>query len=216
MARWITSYHRHGRWVTDITPSLSQLIGGGLQRLRFQTSYNYEMSGELRLSRRGTGARPFAHVRLWGGGGFGGGYNDAHAPVEFEVPAGTVRAEVVAWITGHGFAGDAANCAEFCPHHHHFTVNGGTTQTQAFDEADDWLGCIEQIDDGVVPNQYGTWYLGRGGWCPGLDVRPFRADVTADLTAGTNVIEYEASLFGSPPSNHGSIWMTSYLVFYRE
>ncbi len=216
MARWITSYHRHGRWVTDITPSLALIQGGGLQRFRFQTSYNYALSANLRLSKRGAATRPFAYLRLWGGGGFGGGYNDGHQPIEFEVPEGTARAEIVAWITGHGFAGDAENCAEFCPHHHHFTVNGGTQHVQAFDEADDWLGCIEQIDDGALPNQYGTWYLGRGGWCPGMDVRPFRADVTADLTDGVNLAEYRATLRGNDPSNHGSIWMTSYIVFYRE
>jgi hypothetical protein len=216
IARWITSYHRHGRWVTDITPSLALIQGGGTQRFRFQTSYNYELSAELRFSKRGRGDRPFAYIPLWGGGGFGGGYNDAHTPIEFEVPPGTVRAEIVAWITGHGFAGDPENCAEFCPHHHHFAVNGGETHTQSYDEADDWLGCIEQIDDGALPNQYGTWYLGRGGWCPGLDVPPFRADVTADLTDGVNLATYQAGLYGSAPNNHGSIWMTSYLIFFRE
>lgn len=216
IARWITSYHRHGRWVTDITPSLAMIQGGGLQRFRFQTSYNYELAAELRLSKRSVGARPFAYVPLWGGGGFGGDYNNNHTPIEFEVPPGTVRAEMVAWITGHGFAGDDENCAEFCPHYHHFSVNGGETHVQAYDQADDWLGCIEQIDDGALPNQYGTWYLGRGGWCPGLDVPPFRADITADLTAGTNLAEYQATLRGNSPSNHGSIWMTSYLVFFRE
>ncbi len=216
MARWITSYHRHGRWVTDITPSLALIQGGGLQRFRFHTDYNYEMSAELRLSRRGEPARPFAYLPLWGGGGFGGGYNNAQTPREFEVPPGTVRAEIVAWMTGHGFAGDAANCAEFCPHHHHFTVNGGEVHTQAYDEAESWLGCIDQIDDGALPNQYGTWYLGRGGWCPGLDVPPYRADVTADLTDGVNVAEYRATLWGNEPANHGSIWMSSYLVFFRE
>ena len=153
MARWITSYHRHGRWVTDITPSLAMLQGGGLQRFRFQTSYNYEMKADLLLSKRGRADRPFAYVPLWDGGGFGAGYNDAHAPIEFEVPAGAVRAEIVAWITGHGFAGDDANCAEFCPHHHTFSVNGGTGHTRGYDEADDWLGCIDQIDDGALPNQ---------------------------------------------------------------
>ena len=64
--------------------------------------------------------------------------------------------------------------------------------------------------------QYGTWYLGRGGWCPGLDVPPFRGDVSADLDFdGPNTISYRASLYGQEPANAGNIWMSSYLVFYR-
>ena len=217
VARWITSYNRHGRWLTDITPSLGFLQGGGPARLKFQTSYPYTLSAELRYSDRNKGTEPMAAIPLWGGGGFGGGYNDAHPPIPFDVPLGATRAEVVAFITGHGFNADDANCAEFCPHNHHFSVNAGEVHTQAYDEADDWLGCIPQIDDGAVPNQFGTWYLGRGGWCPGLDVPPFRADVSADVdwSEGANVAEYEASLYGQPPANAGSIWMSSYLVFYR-
>lgn len=217
VARWITSYHRHGRWLTDITPSLAFLQGGGPARLKFQTSYNYEMKAELRLSNRGHDKRPISAIPLWGGGGFGENYNTNHEPIEFEVPPDATGAEVIAFITGHGFNSDEENCAEFCPHTHHFSVNGGEEKIQSNEEADDWMGCIPQIDDGAVPNQYGTWYLGRGGWCPGLDVAPFRADVTADLdfSGGPNVIAYRASLYGQPPANAGSIWMSSYLVFTK-
>ncbi len=216
IARWITSYHRHGRWLTDITPSLAFLQGGGPARLKFQTSYPYTMTAALRYPARGTDTAPRPAMPRGGGGGCGGGYNAGHAPIEFEIPPDATGAEVMAFITGHGF-GSGQNCAEFCPHNHHFSVNGGEVHTQAYPEADDWLGCIPQIDDGALPNQYGTWYLGRGGWCPGLDVPPFRADVTADLDfgGGPNVISYEASLYGNPPANNGNIWMSSYLVFYR-
>ncbi|MCO4772612.1 MAG: hypothetical protein KDA24_21445 [Deltaproteobacteria bacterium] len=216
IARWITSYHRHGRWLTDITPSLAFLQGGGPARIKFQTSYNYEMAGELRFTNRGKDKRPISAIPLWTGGGFGANYNVNHEPITFDVPPGATGAEVVAFITGHGFNSDDANCAEFCPHHHHFSLNGGEEVTQAYDEADDWMGCIPQIDDGALPNQYGTWYLGRGGWCPGLDVPPFRGDVSADLDFdGPNTISYRASLYGQEPANAGNIWMSSYLVFYR-
>ncbi len=216
VARWITAYNRQGTWLTDITPSLAFFQGGGPARLRFGTSYNYSLSAELRFSQRGEEPRPFAAVDLWTGGDFNSNYNANHAPIEFTVPSGTVKAEVVAFITGHGFGNDDANCAEFCPHAHHFQVNGGDVHSDEHPEADNYLGCIDQIDDGAVPNQYGTWYLGRGGWCPGLDVPYFRADVTDDLIpASTNTITYEASLNGQPPNNAGNIWLTSYLVFYR-
>lgn len=214
IARWITAYHREGRWLTDITPSLAMLQGGGPARFRFNTQYGYQLFGSLRFSNRGKESKPFAYLPLWGGGGYGAGYNDAHEPIEFEAPEGTTRVEVVAFITGHGF-GSGRNCAEFCPHYHHFGLNGGVEQVQAYDEADDYLGCYKQIDDGTVPNQFGTWYLGRGGWCPGLDVPPYRADLTDDLTAGTNTITYRSTIDGNEPNNGGSIWMSSYLVFYK-
>ncbi len=216
IARWITSYHRHGRWLTDITPSLAMLKGGGPARFRFNTSYNYFVSSELRFSNRKDDPTPFHYMPLWGGGNFNAGYNDNHQPKKFVVPEGTVKVEVVAFITGHGFSGDDANCAEFCPHAHHFQLNGGTEHVREHPEADNYHGCIEQIDDGAVPNQYGTWYLGRGGWCPGLDVPPTRFDVTADLDfEGSNELAYWASLNGWEPDNHGNIWLSSYLVFYR-
>ena len=97
------------------------------------------------------------------------------------------------------------------------TVNGGTPQVIDDGTVSDTYGCANRISDGVVPGQYGTWVYGRGGWCPGLDVAPFRADVTADLdfSGGPNVIAYRASLYGQPPANAGSIWMSSYLVFTK-
>ena len=194
---------------------MAHLGEGGPARVKFDTSYPYELSASLHFSNQGHGVRPSTVVPLWGGGGFNADYNASHPPITFEVPEGTQRAEVVAFITGHGFNNDSANCAEFCNHEHHFQANGGTVHTDSHPEADNIVGCVEQIEDGTVPNQFGTWPFGRGGWCPGLDVPPWRADLTEDLIEGTNTITYEASLAGNPPDNAGSIWMTSYLVFYR-
>ena len=76
------------------------------------------------------------------------------------------------------------------------------------------------------PNQYGTWNLGRGGWCPGMDVKPLRFDVTGDLVPGeTATIEYKSLFEGMPyipvPFDWASggfgalIRLTSYAVFYE-
>ncbi len=46
-------------------------------------------------------------------------------------------------------------------------------------------GCIPTISRGMTPNQGGTWWFGRGGWCPGAPVEPWIIDVTAELTPGT-------------------------------
>ena len=83
-------------------------------------------------------------------------------------------------------------------------------------------GCAMQVVDGTVPNQYGTWYLGRGGWCPGFQVDPFVADVTQSVTLGAeNSFTYKSLLDGqdyvaTPGSGGGgfgsSIWMSSWVV----
>ena len=86
-------------------------------------------------------------------------------------------------------------------------------------------GCVQQVAEGTVPNQFGTWFYGRGGWCPGYEVKPFVVDVTDTLTPGsTATITYEGKLGGEPyvpePANNGgfgaNIKMNSYLAFTRE
>ena len=86
-------------------------------------------------------------------------------------------------------------------------------------------GCILQIVDGVIPNQYGTWPYGRGGWCPGLDVSPWVVDITPALQEGQNTITYRGLFDGEdyvprphpdPQGGFGArIDMTSYLVFWQ-
>jgi hypothetical protein len=36
----------------------------------------------------------------------------------------------------------------------------------------------------MVPNEHGTWYFGRNGWCDGQDVKPVIWDVTAATNMG--------------------------------
>ena len=77
--------------------------------------------------------------------------------------------------------------------------------------------CLEQIPAGAVPNQSGTWWTGRGGWCPGMQVDPFVVDVTAEVTAGQNATVSYRGLYngGDIPGNSGNIHMSSYLVVYK-
>jgi hypothetical protein len=83
---------------------------------------------------------------------------------------------------------------------------------------------LGQIDGGVVANQYGTWPYGRAGWCPGLDVGIFTADVTKDIQPGKNTISYRALYnnadYVPTPSGQGDYWpeiiMTSYVVFWGD
>ena len=49
------------------------------------------------------------------------------------------------------------------------------------------------IQQGVIPNQGGTWGYGRAGWCPGMDVEPYITDITNYIEMGQdNVIDYSA------------------------
>ncbi|MFH1531278.1 MAG: peptide-N-glycosidase F-related protein [Pseudomonadota bacterium] len=223
VARWITSYGREGRWVTDVSQMLAHFQGGGTVRLRYNAGNSYDTTLSLRLSNRGKGGHPSEAVFLWPGkGAFDENYNVDRPPIFREVPDDVTRVELYALITGHGFGVDTKNCAEFCNHTHQFTING-TEFVKAHPEADDMWGCMKQIEVGTVPNQYGTWPFGRGGWCPGLDVTPFVADVTDALVDGENELTYLGLLDGEPfvpvPANNGGfkggIHMSSWLIYWR-
>jgi hypothetical protein len=218
--RWITSYGREGRWVHDVSPMLAFFQTGGLKRMRYKAGNSYLTTLKFRLFNQGKGMRPVRATRLFGGGGYANSYNNKYEPLSVNVQAGVKRVEVVAHITGHGFGSEAANCAEFCNHAHHFGVNGAEF-VKEHPEADWMFGCAMQVPDGALPNQFGTWYLGRGGWCPGMEVDPFVADVTDAIVPGAeNTLTYKSLLGGEdyvaqPGSGGGfgsSIWMTSWLI----
>jgi hypothetical protein len=224
VARWITTYKRQGRWVTDISSMLALIAQGGTRTFRMDnSSQSYLTTLTFRLSNRGKGMRPVAYQKLWGGGGFNLNYNPGKEPIEFQVSAATKKVEVAAFITGHGFGSDVANCAEFCNHTHHFKV-GNIEAVKDQPVAGSGLGCANQVKDGTVPNQYGTWPFGRGGWCPGLDVPPFVADFTDATQVGSNTVTYKALYQGkdydpvpapNPQGFGAQIWLTSYLIFWE-
>lgn len=223
MGRWVTAYGREGHWVTDISDFLPWLLDGGEKHFRLVASDPWIVNARLRLSNRGKGRSPFKIVPLWQGGPLDENYNDTKPTISFTVPDGTAGAELVAIISGHGWGSEVANCAEFCNHQHYFQVND-SEYIKEFPQAGTQTGCMDRIKDGAVPNQYGTWYLGRGGWCPGKDVELFTADVTSALKPGENQIDYgvfvDGSVYHPVPSGSGQgfgarIDMNSYLVFWR-
>lgn len=213
--RWITTYSREGTWWTDLTPQLAHLQQGGSWPMRWQApgqpqkcnpqdkskcwSTKYIVTARLHLSNRSKGMRPVQAVRLdWPGGSFDATYSERQKAHTFDLPPGTKKVEVVAFISGHGFGADVANCAEFCNHEHHIALNGGKAFVKAHPEAGSSLGCKLQVKDGVVPNQFGTWPLGRGGWCPGLDVKPVVFDLTAQAKPTGNTLTYAGMFQGKP------------------
>ncbi|MEQ9325081.1 MAG: peptide-N-glycosidase F-related protein [Polyangiaceae bacterium] len=219
LARFITTYHREGRYLVDATPMMVHLLAGGSRQIRFEVSppWNpqaYLTKMDFRFSTQGRAEKPREATFLFAGGNFNATYNDAYTPIDVAIPDTATKVELWAIITGHG--GDAFNCAEFCNHQHAFTV-GSATHTKVHDVAGTEQGCMDAIAGGMVPNQGGTWWFGRGGWCPGQQVEPWVVDVTADVTPGQNVtVSYEGLFNGNtPPDNAGNIRMASYLVVYE-
>lgn len=218
MARFITTYHRESRWVVDASHALPWLQAGAEHTVRYEwaPSWNTQptaVTTRFRFSNRAKETRASETVHLFSGGGLNTSYNDRE-PVEVDIPADVTRVELVAITTGHGMA--TSNCAEFCDHSHHFSING-TENVQNLDDPGLMSGCADKVSEGVVPNQAGTWWFGRGGWCPGQEVEPFVVDVTDQLTIGdTATVSYEAKINGSAPfDNAGNINLNTWLVFHR-
>ncbi|MCB9604620.1 MAG: hypothetical protein H6722_16185 [Sandaracinus sp.] len=233
LARWITTYGRDGRWVTDASHALAFLQEGGSRRFRWDGSVTrtmdesvdrrYVVHVTLRLSNRGKADRAFAATPVFTGGRFDETYNDRQTPVSFTPPEGATRVELVTLITGHGFGAESSNCAEFCNHTHHFSLNGTEAAVQTNERANDNRGCARLVSSGVIPNQYGTWPFGRAGWCPGHDVPAWSTSLDARL-GESNELVYQGGLAGTipyvpdvtmPDGYRAEISLSAWLVYYR-
>ncbi|MEZ4266522.1 MAG: peptide-N-glycosidase F-related protein [Myxococcota bacterium] len=219
LGRFITAYARETRWASDVSPMLAHLKAGGTRKLRwdFAPPWNTQPTWTrlaLRFSKRGKGMTPREAVPLYFGGNFGEGYNEGFAPIDVPIPADATRVELYSVITGHGSA--TSQCAEFCNHAHEFTVNGKTA-LRTHPTVGVPTGCMPELARGMVPNQYGTWWYGRGGWCPGQQVAPWIVDVSDVALPGTTAsVSYRGLLNGAPPPpDAGNIVMSSWLVIYK-
>ena len=219
VALWITPYSRPGtrRWIIDGTPFLAFLRDGGTRSFRFGMLWNMNpnvMDVALRLTSNGE-PRPVVITPLFTGGTFDASYNDGREPITFDVPANATKVELVAIISGHGQEAPL-NCAEWCNHVHTFTLNDTAPFEKSFPgEAGAPYGCADRVDEGVVPGQYGNWAPGRAAWCPGLEVQPWRVEITDAVTLGAeNTISYAGTVNGGDPQG-GRIRMSSFVAIYE-
>jgi len=219
VARFISTYHREGRYIVDASHMLPHFKTGGKRKLKYNISPQWNQQAYLtqmdfRFSNKGKGTQPVESHFLWSGQGFDSAYNSKFEAREVAIPADAKKVEIRAIITGHGM--DTNNCAEFCNHQHVFTANG-----KAFEKSHPSVGnsegCIDQIENGMTPNQGGTWWFGRGGWCPGQQVEPWIQDITEQVTPGENAqLSYMAKYNGGAiPDKSGNIVMSSFLVIYK-
>ena len=216
IGRWITTYHREGRWVYDISAYLPLLARGGTQTMRYETSGPYEVTLDLRFSNQAKEARPEETTYLFAGGGIYTGSNALYEPVTVEIPADAVKVELATVISGHG--SDGNNCGEFCDMAHWFVVNGDTDNAivRDFPDSSSRFGCRDQVAEGTIPNQYGTWWYGRAGWCPGKEVPTVMADITDQVVIGAeNTFEYYALFGGAEYTGYSTNRMNAWLVVSR-
>ncbi len=224
--RWITTYGREGRWLTDLTPYLFMLEDNDFRQFRYGGANRGSLTISFLLSNWGEDDIANSGEFAFSGGQFDGTYNDEtkySRQFNFTVPSGTTRVEIVSTITGHGFGQDNQNCAEFCNHEHHYSMNGySTAELHPIANSND--GCKQLVGEGVVANQYGSWPYGRAGWCPGQDVKQWRYDISSwsDMTgASSNNLHYEGLFNGQEytPSDgigngnrniHAEIWIVYY------
>lgn len=210
LGRWITTYHREGRWVHDVSPLLALLKDGGTRRVSFYSQQPYQVTLSLRLSDQGLADRPDEVRVLYTGGGVSSAYNDRE-PQEIEVPADVTRVGLGVVMSGHGNPG----CFEFCGTEHNFTVNGNDNLF-TYEITNQTWGCMDRIEGGTVPNQYGTWWYGRNGWCPGQQVNMDVVDVTDEVLFGqANSFDYELTNLDGSLDSGGNIDLVTWLVFYR-
>ena len=59
-------------------------------------------------------------------------------------------------------------------------------------------GCENEVSNGVVANQYGSWPYGRAGWCAGQDVKQWSHDITSwvDMNGQVNELTYRGLFNG--------------------
>ena len=211
LGRWITTYHREGRWVYDNSAALPLVSKGGAQRLRFETSGPYELTLDLRFTATAKEARPQETFHLYGEGWIYEGSNALVEPVTVAIPAEATKVELATVISGHG--SDANYCGEFCNMEHHFVVNDGYEVLWDSPTAGTQWGCRNQVEDGAIPNQYGTWWYGRAGWCPGMQVPTVVTDITDQVVIGAdNTFDYYATFDGAEYTGSSYNRMNAWVV----
>ena len=206
--RYITTYGREGKWLTDVSEMLWMVREGGNRSFRYSGANGGDLDVRIHLSTWGdSGIRP-AHGELaFTGGRFNDQYNNGtlhDRSHELNISQRWDRVEIVAVITGHGFGEVTENCAEFCNHEHRWSMNGNDV-TEDHPWAgnsslnSDREGCKDDVSKGVTANQFGSWPYARAGWCPGLDVKPWVFDITAWIDwNGTNNMSYQGLYDGQP------------------
>ena len=207
LARYITPFRRQlGQWITPATAQMPLLTDPTRRSCTFSVEQSAGWVNDFKLRFSGSagadGPAPVALTNLFNGGGFSATYND-NRTILVEPPPGlgaAANAELSFILSGHG-------TMEFDASTHVFHVNGDAYSWTSEGVAGTDLGCTTDIRAGrVQPNEHGTWYTGRNGWCNGADVPVHRHDVTVSVAKASpvNVTYHAVGPGGEPPGKQGS------------
>lgn len=201
LGRWVTPFRRQvGKWVTDASPMAPMLYHDSCYFTVRVTSSSWLVTASLRFSQesptttlKAKSLLPLVYDDATDTFDSLSSYN-ANRTLSFTVPEGTKQVQLHALITGHG------DC-EFMPTSHHWQVNDYATEyVKGFWEAGTMWGCADKVLEGSEPNQHGTYFYGRDGWCDGSAVAPVVFDITdaVDLTSGeAQSITYHGQSYGA-------------------
>ena len=149
-----------------------------------------------------------------GGYGWNAGFHEQWNQFMVAAPAEAQKAELYARISGHG-AVDGTSCGEFCTFTHQFSVNGSDYAHEYIQENFD--RCAALVEQGVTPNQGGTWFYDRSSWCPGWTIEEWRADMSEAIEFGAdNTLDYSSWFGQTGEPGGGNMNMRVELVFYGE
>jgi hypothetical protein len=134
---------------------------------------------------------PVIIMNLWNGAAVGyGNTGNTHLekffiPLTIPIRSTTDKVLLKFAVTGHRFTNNTGQGAEFLRRGRTVKVNsGGNWQNELWQECGSWP---------VQPQDPGTWYHDRAGWCPGDLIDPWTIDATPQLTPGQDAkIEYIA------------------------
>ena len=222
IGRWITTYGRSGKWVTDITPLIPFFKQNAKNKLKLKVAGDqYTNYLDLLFIPDEESTAPLEIHSLYNGTTqFNEEYNTKFEEITLDIPANAKKVFISAYITGHGNGSEQENCAEFCKFESIFNVNGADFEID-FNNAGTDRGCFDLVNEGVVPNQSGSWPFGRAGWCPGQDVKLINIDITDNVITGTNTFSYKALLNGeiykpvvTSDGYRAEIPLTSYIVIW--
>ena len=142
-------------------------------------------------------------------------------------------------ITGHG--SDENGCGEFCSTTHHFYFNDASGNTYEMIEnfslptTHPNYGCanhgylngiamtngVNSGGDVALPNEHGTWTLGRNGWCNGQRVAPYKELLPGKFNSKGNkiTVTYKGFYNGKTPNpkqSPGYMIISSYITIYEK
>ena len=138
-------------------------------------------------------------------------YNSNHPAIQVDIPADAEKVELGTVFSGHGQV-SPGNCGEFCELQNWFSING-VSKLVSYPDAGSERGCMYTAEQGTVPNQYGTWWYGRDGWCPGREVPMELRDISAEVQPGAlNTFGYEAYYNGGDHPGGANIVLSAWLI----